>query len=169
MSVDSLFEDAADRCTVRRFSNQKVGLGRDRGLGKRAPCATTRWPPDIHQCSPFPPNHQELIPNITFCSSNLKPAADSAHIRSFQVSSPTARVAPPPQHTSAMASASRRTSNFHPRVSAVHEIPGSRDQDKEEIWKPMLDNISSGKRLPEKSLLVLGMSAHVISVIIAVC
>ena len=34
--------------------------------------------------------------------------------------------------------------------------PGSRDQDKDEIWKPMLDNISSGKRLPEKSLLVLG-------------
>ena len=47
--------------------------------------------------------------------------------------------------------AARRTSQFPRR-------PNSRDQDKEEIWKPMLDNISSGKRLPEKSLLVLGMS-----------
>ncbi|ORY17252.1 dynein light intermediate chain-domain-containing protein [Clohesyomyces aquaticus] len=55
-----------------------------------------------------------------------------------------------------MASASRRTSNFPPRHSNVHGRPGSSDQEKEEIWKPMLDNISSGKRLPEKSLLVLG-------------
>lgn len=58
---------------------------------------------------------------------------------------------PTPAHlrrTSAMAA--RRTSQFPRR-------PNSRDQDKEEIWKPMLDNISSGKRLPEKSLLVLGM------------
>lgn len=36
--------------------------------------------------------------------------------------------------------------------------PSSKDEDKEEIWKPMLDSISSGKRLPEKSLLVLGAS-----------
>ncbi|KAF2107748.1 dynein [Lophiotrema nucula] len=49
----------------------------------------------------------------------------------------------------------RRTSNFLSRTSGIHR-PGSRDQEKEEIWKPMLDNISSGKRLPEKSLLVLG-------------
>ncbi|KAI4611779.1 uncharacterized protein J4E92_003807 [Alternaria infectoria] len=54
-----------------------------------------------------------------------------------------------------MASA-RRTSNFPTRVPGSHDRPGSRDTDKEEIWKPMLDNISSGKRLPEKSLLVLG-------------
>ncbi|KAF2029181.1 hypothetical protein EK21DRAFT_113238 [Setomelanomma holmii] len=52
-----------------------------------------------------------------------------------------------------MASA-RRTSQFPTRIG--HDRPGSRDADKEEIWKPMLDNISSGKRLPEKSLLVLG-------------
>ncbi|KAF2726928.1 dynein [Polyplosphaeria fusca] len=45
-----------------------------------------------------------------------------------------------------MASTSRRTSTFPPR----------NEQEQEEIWKPMLDNISSGKRLPEKSLLVLG-------------
>ncbi|KAF2822973.1 dynein [Ophiobolus disseminans] len=54
-----------------------------------------------------------------------------------------------------MASA-RRTSNFPMRSHGGHDRPGSRDADKEEIWKPMLDNISSGKRLPEKSLLVLG-------------
>jgi len=34
--------------------------------------------------------------------------------------------------------------------------PGSQADDREEIWKPMLDTMSSGKRLPEKSLLVLG-------------
>ncbi|KAF2015639.1 hypothetical protein BU24DRAFT_421938 [Aaosphaeria arxii CBS 175.79] len=55
-----------------------------------------------------------------------------------------------------MADASRQTSNFPGRTVAGLERPGSSDQDKEEIWKPMLDNISSGKRLPEKSLLVLG-------------
>ncbi|KAH3919814.1 hypothetical protein HBI56_031400 [Parastagonospora nodorum] len=52
-----------------------------------------------------------------------------------------------------MASA-HRTSNFPSRTH--HDRPNSRDTEKEEIWKPMLDNISSGKRLPEKSLLVLG-------------
>jgi hypothetical protein len=57
--------------------------------------------------------------------------------------------------TSAMASA-RRTPNFPTRVPGSHDRPGTADADKEEIWKPMLDNISSGKRLPEKSLLVLG-------------
>ncbi|KAL1596318.1 hypothetical protein SLS60_008963 [Paraconiothyrium brasiliense] len=46
--------------------------------------------------------------------------------------------------------ANARSSNFGVRR------PNSSDQEKEEIWKPMLDNISSGKRLPEKSLLVLG-------------
>ncbi|KAF1848798.1 uncharacterized protein K460DRAFT_275941 [Cucurbitaria berberidis CBS 394.84] len=50
----------------------------------------------------------------------------------------------------------RRASHFPTRTTANHDRPGSRDADKEEIWKPMLDNISSGKRLPEKSLLVLG-------------
>jgi hypothetical protein len=50
----------------------------------------------------------------------------------------------------------RRTSNFPTRTQAGHDRPGSHDAEKEEIWKPMLDNISSGKRLPEKSLLVLG-------------
>ncbi|OSS54850.1 hypothetical protein B5807_00772 [Epicoccum nigrum] len=46
----------------------------------------------------------------------------------------------------------RRTSGFPART------PGSQilDENKEEIWKPLLDSISSGKRLPEKSLLVLG-------------
>ncbi|KAF2279599.1 dynein [Westerdykella ornata] len=52
-----------------------------------------------------------------------------------------------------MATPSRR---FPSRTSGAFQRPGSRDQEKEEIWKPMLDNISSGKRLPEKSLLVLG-------------
>ncbi|KAL6707614.1 hypothetical protein ACN47E_003964 [Coniothyrium glycines] len=50
----------------------------------------------------------------------------------------------------------RRASGFPTRIPGGHDRPGSRDTDAEEIWKPMLDNISSGKRLPEKSLLVLG-------------
>ncbi|KAF2175766.1 hypothetical protein K469DRAFT_701452 [Zopfia rhizophila CBS 207.26] len=50
---------------------------------------------------------------------------------------------------------SRRISNFASRYSGSQDHPRSSDE-KEEIWKPMLDNISSGKRLPEKSLLVLG-------------
>ncbi|KAH7409772.1 dynein [Phaeosphaeria sp. MPI-PUGE-AT-0046c] len=54
-----------------------------------------------------------------------------------------------------MASA-RRTSNFPTRAHGGPDRPRSSDADKEEIWKPMLDNMSSGKRLPEKSLLVLG-------------
>jgi dynein light intermediate chain 1 len=55
-----------------------------------------------------------------------------------------------------MATTNRRRSNFPARTAGGFERPGSRDHDKDEIWKPMLDNISSGKRLPEKSLLVLG-------------
>lgn len=54
----------------------------------------------------------------------------------------------------------RRVSNFPGRVSGAFDRPGSRDQNKEEIWKPMLDKISGGKRLPEKSLLVLGATPH---------
>lgn len=45
---------------------------------------------------------------------------------------------------------------FPKRTAAALGRPRSRDDSNEEIWKPMLDNISSGKRLPEKSLLVLG-------------
>ncbi|KAF2745485.1 dynein [Sporormia fimetaria CBS 119925] len=55
-----------------------------------------------------------------------------------------------------MANSSRRVSNLHNRASMGTERPGSRGQENEEIWKPMLDNHSSGKRLPEKSVLVLG-------------
>ena len=51
---------------------------------------------------------------------------------------------------------SRRISNFAPRYSGAHERPRSSDQPKEQIWTPMLEGVSSGKRLPEKSLLVLG-------------
>ncbi|KAJ4984416.1 dynein light intermediate chain [Stagonosporopsis vannaccii] len=53
-----------------------------------------------------------------------------------------------------MASA-RRASGLPPRAPG-NDRPSSRDADREELWKPMLDSISSGKRLPEKSLLVLG-------------
>lgn len=57
-----------------------------------------------------------------------------------------------------MASA-RRISGFPTRAPGSDERPSSRETDKEEIWKPLLDSISSGKKLPEKSLLVLGALA----------
>ncbi|PVI05455.1 hypothetical protein DM02DRAFT_516688 [Periconia macrospinosa] len=48
--------------------------------------------------------------------------------------------------------------NSYRNSNPPNRRPNSKDKDeeREEIWKPMLDSISSGKRLPEKSLLVLG-------------
>ncbi|KAJ9625773.1 hypothetical protein H2203_004535 [Taxawa tesnikishii (nom. ined.)] len=37
-----------------------------------------------------------------------------------------------------------------------HERPGSSGGEKKEIWSTLLNNVSSGKRLPEKTLIVLG-------------
>ncbi|KAJ4398183.1 hypothetical protein N0V91_010411 [Didymella pomorum] len=54
-----------------------------------------------------------------------------------------------------MASA-RRISGFPTRAPDSDERPSSRDADKDEIWKPLLKSVSTGKKLPEKSLLILG-------------
>lgn len=37
--------------------------------------------------------------------------------------------------------------------------PSSKDGNKKNIWSSMLDNVASGKRLPEKNIVVLGMSS----------
>ncbi|KAF2807270.1 uncharacterized protein BDZ99DRAFT_77169 [Mytilinidion resinicola] len=57
-----------------------------------------------------------------------------------------------------MAAATRRISNYATRSTAtdLDGRPKSSDDSKKEIWIPMLDGVSSGKRMPEKSLLVLG-------------
>ncbi|KAF2199719.1 hypothetical protein GQ43DRAFT_398034 [Delitschia confertaspora ATCC 74209] len=56
-----------------------------------------------------------------------------------------------------MASTSSQTiTNFGTRNPSRHERARSSDKPKEEIWIPMLEGVSSGKRLPEKNLLVLG-------------
>ena len=60
-----------------------------------------------------------------------------------------------------MSAASRRISNYTTRsVGSDHDTssrPRSGEEGKKEIWTSMLDGVSSGKRLPEKSLLVLGI------------
>lgn len=56
-----------------------------------------------------------------------------------------------------MASSNNRTSTYT-QVSAGsdHERPKSADA-KKDMWSSMLDGVASGKRLPEKNILVLGM------------
>lgn len=39
--------------------------------------------------------------------------------------------------------------------------PTSKDGNKKNIWSSMLDGVASGKRLPEKNMLVLGMRSHI--------
>jgi dynein light intermediate chain 1 len=41
-----------------------------------------------------------------------------------------------------------------------HERPKSGDIEKKDMWSSMLDSVASGKRLPEKNILVLGKSAR---------
>ncbi|TVY45635.1 Cytoplasmic dynein 1 light intermediate chain [Lachnellula subtilissima] len=55
-----------------------------------------------------------------------------------------------------MASSNNRTStNTQVSTSSDHDRPKSADA-KKDIWSSMLDSVASGKRLPEKNLLVLG-------------
>ena len=37
---------------------------------------------------------------------------------------------------------------------------GKHGEPKKDMWSSMLDNVASGKRLPEKNLLVLGTARH---------
>ena len=47
--------------------------------------------------------------------------------------------------------------------------PKSSEESKKGIWSSMLDNVASGKRLPEKSILVLGLSLPKCSELISRC
>ena len=55
-----------------------------------------------------------------------------------------------------MASSNNRTSTYtQVSTSSDHDRPKSADA-KKDIWSSMLDSVASGKRLPEKNILVLG-------------
>jgi len=57
-----------------------------------------------------------------------------------------------------MASANNRTSTYtQVSTSSDHDRPKSADA-KKDLWSSMLDSVASGKRLPEKNILVLGPS-----------
>lgn len=45
-------------------------------------------------------------------------------------------------------------------TSTDRERPGSGHTAQKELWSSMLDGVASGKRLPEKNLLVLGEFAY---------
>ena len=50
-----------------------------------------------------------------------------------------------------------RTSTYtQGSMSGDHDRPKSAD--KNDLWSSMLDGVASGKRLPEKNILVLGMT-----------
>ena len=42
--------------------------------------------------------------------------------------------------------------------SGSNSRPSSKDGPKKNMWSSMLDNVANGKRLPEKNLLILGLS-----------
>lgn len=55
-----------------------------------------------------------------------------------------------------MATNANRVSTY--TTTSVGTGPDSRDgEQKKDMWSSMLDSVASGKRLPEKNLLVLGM------------
>ena len=45
------------------------------------------------------------------------------------------------------------TRNNHERIGSTHDKDGT---EKKEIWSTLLNNVASGKKLPEKNLIVLG-------------
>lgn len=55
-----------------------------------------------------------------------------------------------------MAANTNRVSTF---TTMSGDNEGRNGEQKKEIWLPLLDSVSSGKRLPEKNLIVLGMNA----------
>lgn len=57
---------------------------------------------------------------------------------------------------------STSTQTFGSRFGAGNNSrPSSKDGPKKNLWSSMLDNVANGKRLPEKNLLILGMSSLV--------
>lgn len=58
-----------------------------------------------------------------------------------------------------MASNSNRYSTY---TSASGGSEGKNGEPKKDMWSSMLDSVASGKRLPERNLLVMGMPAVII-------
>ncbi|KAI9814543.1 MAG: hypothetical protein M1832_005723 [Thelocarpon impressellum] len=60
----------------------------------------------------------------------------------------------------AMLDKNRRTSHMTPasRVAVTEQRPSSSQEDRKDMWSSMLNGVASGKRLPEKEILVLGGS-----------
>jgi dynein light intermediate chain 1 len=54
-----------------------------------------------------------------------------------------------------MASSNNRTSTYT-QVSTSSDYDRPKSADKKDLWSSMLDGVASGKRLPEKNILVLG-------------
>ena len=44
------------------------------------------------------------------------------------------------------------------KASGPNSRPSSKDGSKKNIWSSLLDGVANGKRLPEKNLLILGVS-----------
>jgi dynein light intermediate chain 1, cytosolic len=55
-----------------------------------------------------------------------------------------------------IASSNRMPTVMQVSTASDHERPKSSDSMKKDMWSSMLDNVASGKRLPEKNILVLG-------------
>jgi hypothetical protein len=78
-------------------------------------------------------------------------------IASERYSRPFAIEAPPETQPNATMAASNDRTSTYTQVSASsdHDRPKSADA-KKDMWSSMLDSVASGKRLPEKNILVLG-------------
>lgn len=51
-----------------------------------------------------------------------------------------------------------RKSNFRGPVTASNDLPKSKDVGEKGMWSTMLDGVASGKKLPEKNIIILGGS-----------
>ena len=49
------------------------------------------------------------------------------------------------------------TNRFSTYTSASGGSEGKNGESKKDMWSSMLDSVASGKRLPEKNILVMGM------------
>lgn len=49
------------------------------------------------------------------------------------------------------------TNRFSSHTTASGGSEGKNGEPKKDLWSSMLDSVASGKRLPEKNILVLGM------------
>lgn len=65
------------------------------------------------------------------------------------------------EHTDIMAVANTNRFSTYTSVSGSGGSEGKNGEQKKDMWSSMLDSVASGKRLPEKNLLVMGMILQV--------